>query len=95
MDESIKRLKTTTFCVRRFRCQQLKEVKRTVEWFPGLNRKELAQTVCENSNSRTDSGQNSVVACLKILEQLQSVGVLQLPAKDQSVLLSNSRFYGF
>ena len=84
MDESIKRLKTTTFFGRRFRRQQLQEVKRAVELFPALSRKELAQTVCEHLNWRTDSGENSVAACLKMLEQLQSEGVFRLPAKDET-----------
>ena len=50
--------------------------------FRTLSRRELAQTVCENLSWRTETGENRVFACLKMLEALEQAGVLRLPAKD-------------
>ena len=84
MDDSIKRLHRTTFCGQRFTRQQLVEVQQTVDSFPRLSRNELAQTICEHLDWRTDGGVNSAYACLKMLEELQAAGVLRLPGKDET-----------
>ena len=84
MDPKIKRLKSTTFYGRRLTRRQLSEVQQTVSDFPKLSRAELARTVCEHLNWRTDSGQYSFMSCLKMLEQLESEGIWRLPAKDES-----------
>ena len=84
MDDSIKRLHRTTFSGRRFTRQQLVEVQQTVDRFARLSRNELAQTICEHLDWRTDGGVNSAYACLKMLEELQAAGVLRLPGKDET-----------
>ena len=48
MDASITKLKSTTFCGRRFTRKQLSEIQQTVHSFPALSRHELAQTICEH-----------------------------------------------
>ncbi len=86
MDNSIKRLQRTTFSGQRFTRQQLVEVQQTVESFPRLSRKELAQTICEHLDWRTDGGVNSTYACLKMLEELEAADVLRLPGKDETMV---------
>ncbi len=56
-------------------------VLRAAELFPALSRKEPARTVCEHSDWRAGSGEDSVHAGLKLLETLESQGVAALPAK--------------
>jgi hypothetical protein len=61
--------------------QEIEEIKETVSMFWRLSRKELAQTIAENLQWYRASGTNKVDACLKLLENLESQGVLQLPEK--------------
>ena len=91
MDERIRKLKSTTFCGRRFTRRQLEDIRQTVAWFPSLSRQELAQTVCEHLGWRTDSGVNSVYASLKVLEALEAAGVVELPAKERSMMRGAQR----
>lgn len=91
MDERIRKLKSTTFCGRRFTRRQLEDIRQTVAWFPSLSRRELAQTVCEHLGWRTDSGENSVYASLRVLEALAAAGVVELPEKDSSMIRGAQR----
>ena len=84
IDASIKRLKKTTFFGRRFTRQQLSNVKWTVDNFPNTSRTEMAHTICEHLDWRTDSGANSVAACMKMLEELAANGVFELPHKSDN-----------
>jgi len=61
--------------------QEIEEIKETVSMFWRLSRKELAQTIAENLQWYRASGTNKVDAALKLLEKLESQGVLQLPEK--------------
>ena len=74
MDESIAKLKLGTFCGRRVTRRQLAEVKRTVELFPALSRKELARTVCEHLDWRAGSGEDSVVYGLEAARDARVAG---------------------
>jgi len=47
----------------------------------GLSRLELARTVCEHWGWVTATGSYKVTACLKVLEELEQQGLLQLPPK--------------
>lgn len=58
-------------------------VKSIVQDFKGLPRKEIAQTICEHWGWATASGANKVQACLKVLEKLEDLGELSLPAKRE------------
>ena len=75
-------LKSREFFGRRVTRRQLLEIRGVVEMFPSLSRHELAQTVCEHLGWRASSGENSAYAALKMLEVLESEGVVALPAKD-------------
>jgi hypothetical protein len=61
--------------------EDLKHIQKTVRWLPGLNRKELAATLCEHLDWYSASGSPKVQACLKLLEKLDAQGWLRLPEK--------------
>ena len=81
MDPTITKLKSTTFCGRRFTRKQLSEIQRTVHSFPALSRHELAQTICEHLQWYTPNGDNRVNACLTVLKNLEQLNVVRLPEK--------------
>jgi len=70
-------------CGREIPVEELEHIRSTVEMFPGLNRWELAHTLCEHLGWHTASGANKVEACLKLLEKLEAKGVVKLPAKRE------------
>ena len=78
---TIDSLPKTTFSGRRFTRKQLTQVQETVQTFKNLSRKELALTVCEHLNWKTPNGQLKVNSCLTLLEELEVLGVVELPAK--------------
>ena len=84
MDEAIRKLKSTTFLGRRLTHRQIADVQRTARSFPGLSRNELAHTVCEHLNLHAPSGGNRVHTARHLLEQLEELGILVLPDKDES-----------
>jgi hypothetical protein len=84
MDEAIRKLKSTTFLGRRLTRRQIADVQRTARSFPGLSRNELAHTVCEHLNLHAPSGGNRVHTARRLLEQLEELGILVLPDKDES-----------
>ena len=53
----------------------------TAERFPTLSRWELAQTVCENLPWTAPNGQLRIYACLPLLEQFESAGMIRLAPK--------------
>ena len=53
----------------------------TVDLLPGLARKELALTLCEHLDWVTATGRPKVSACLKLLDKLEALGRVRLPAK--------------
>ena len=81
MDPSIAKLKSTTFCGRRFTRKQLCEIQQTVHSFPALSRQELAKTICEHLQWYTPSGGYRVSACLTVLKNLQQFWVVRLSEK--------------
>ena len=84
MDEAIRKLKSTTFLGRRLTRRQIADVQRTARSFAGLSRNELAHTVCEHLNLHAPSGGNRVHTARRLLEQLEELGILVLPDKDES-----------
>jgi len=76
---SIDSLETTTFSGRRFRRADLKQIKETVSLFKNLSRHELAFTICENFNWKTERGALKINSALNMLEKLERAGVVQLP----------------
>ncbi len=80
----ISTLPTTTFIGRRFTRKQLEQVQETVQTFKNLSRKELAFTICEHLKWETPNGKLKINSALSLLEQLESHGVITLPAKRKS-----------
>lgn len=68
-------------CGRAISTEEIKEIQETVDLCRRLSRFELAQTIAENLQWHRASGANKVDACLKLLEKLESQGVLQLQQK--------------
>ena len=83
MDEAIRKLKSTTFFGRRLTRRQIADVQCTVRDFPKLSRY-LGHTICEHLNLHTPSGGNRVRTAQRLLERLEELGILTLPAKDES-----------
>ena len=84
MDPRITALQSTTFQGRRLTRRQIAAVQETVLSFPGLSRRELAHTICEQLRWHTAKGDNRIQAVLRMLEELERLGVLSLPTKDLS-----------
>ena len=70
---------------RRISLQELEGARQTVRLCAGLSRKELARTICEHWGWVTATGSHKVTACLNVLEQWEHQGLLQLPAKRESM----------
>lgn len=70
-------------CGREISREEIEQIQETVATFGQLSRKELALTVCEHLEWHTASGSNKVDACLRLLEKLESQGVLRLPEKQR------------
>jgi hypothetical protein len=66
-------------CGRRFSAQEIREIRQTVAWLPGLARKELAATVCEHLHWHTAAGTPKIQACQRLLERLAAAGLVELP----------------
>jgi hypothetical protein len=80
--KSVETLLATTFSGRRFTRKQLAQVQETVERFANLSRNELAHTVCEHLDWKTPNGKNKVESCLVLLEKLEALGLVSLPARQ-------------
>lgn len=60
---------------------EFEAARETVRLCSGLSRLELARTICEHWDWVTASGSHKVTACLKVLEEWERRGLLQLPGK--------------
>ena len=65
----------------RLRHRQIAGIQTTVWKLRGLSRRELGHTICEHPCRFTPNGGYGVQACLRMLEQLEMLGILTLPAK--------------
>lgn len=74
-------LETTTFSGRRFTKNELRRIIETVKTFQNLSLKELALTVCEHLSWRSHNGSLKVLSCTTLLEKLEKLGLVILPAK--------------
>jgi hypothetical protein len=68
-------------CGREISVSEIEEIEETVATFCRLSRTELAMTVCEHLGWYSATGSPKVDACMKLLEKLESQGVLSLPQK--------------
>ena len=68
-------------CGREISVPELEEIRETVRLFGRLSRSELAMTVCEHLGWYSVTGNPKMDACVKLLEKLESEGVLSLPQR--------------
>ncbi|WP_026259775.1 hypothetical protein, partial [Desulfobacter curvatus] len=68
-------------CGRQIKNAELEQIRETVKTFSNLSQKELAQTICEHLSWYTASGRNKVDACLKLLQRMETQGLIRLPEK--------------
>jgi len=68
-------------CGREISLEEIGLIRETAQLFGSLSRTELAKTICEHLEWFTASGGYKVDACEKLLEKLESIGVINLPAK--------------
>jgi len=69
-------------CGREISASEMEEIRETVATFHPLSRTELAMTICEHLGWYSVTGSPKADACVKLLEKLESQGVLSLPAKQ-------------
>ncbi len=81
-------------CGREITPQELEAARQTVKLCSGLSRRELAHTVCEHWGWVTATGAHKVTACLKVLEDWERKGRLQLPVKRVSMRRSGEQLRG-
>ena len=78
-------------CGREITREQLSEILETVGLFPSLSRKELTATICEHLGWVTLTGNNKLDACTKLLEKLESKGLIRLPTKQEQYRRNRSQ----
>jgi hypothetical protein len=69
-----------TYCGRNFNHGELDQIKEIVDSCNGISRTELANTVCELFDWKRPTGKLKTVECRQFLEDLQTKGILELPA---------------
>ena len=74
-------LGSVQFCGRRFNADELSLICEVVDTCGGIDRKELARTVCELLDFKRVNGKLKTRECRDLLERLEDKGLLQLPAK--------------
>ncbi len=82
MDSRIENLKSTIFCGTRLTRRRIADIQKTVELFPALSRHELAATLCSHLGWFTPKGRDRLGSCLRMLEQLESCGIVSLPGRS-------------
>jgi len=68
-------------CGREIGVSEMEEIRETVRTFCRLSRTELAMTICEHLGWHSVTGSPKMDACMKLLEKLESQGLLSLPQK--------------
>ena len=68
-------------CGREVSGEEIAQIRETVETFCLLSRTELIATVCEHMEWHSASGTNKLDACARLLEKLESQGLVKLPEK--------------
>jgi len=78
-------------CGREFSAQEIREIRETVGWLPGLARRELAATVCEHLDWHTAAGTPKLQACHTLLGRLEAAGLVELPELRRRPLPTGKR----
>ena len=84
LDPRIERLPCTTFCGRRLTRRQIADIQATVGCCPQLSRTELGHTICEHLHWQTSQGSNRIQLAMRLLEALERLGIVALPAKKSA-----------
>ena len=63
--------------------EELADIRETVVTCRGLSRSELALTISEHLEWRSASGSLKLDACAKLLERLEQLNLVKLPAKRE------------
>ena len=87
MDPLIENLKSTTFFGKRLTRRQIADIQETVGLFPKLSRTELGHTICEHLRWQTPKGSNRIHLATRLLEELERLGILTLPARSAMPVL--------
>ena len=82
MDPRIRQLRSTTFGGERLRRRQIAAIQETVGRFPKLSRTELGHTICVHLGWQTPTGRNRIQQARGLLEELERLGILTLPARQ-------------
>ena len=91
MDPLIENLKSTTFFGKRLTRRQIADIQETVGLFPKLSRTELGHTICEHLRWQTPKGSNRIHLATRLLEELERLGILTLPAHRRASALLPAR----
>ena len=91
MDPRIETLKSTTFFGKRLTRRQIAGIQATVERFPALSRRELGHTICEHLGWFTPKGDDRIQPGLRLLDQLEALGIVSLPPTRQAMQRGPSR----
>ena len=81
LDPRIENLQSTTFLGKRLTRRQIAGIQETVGRFPKLSRTELGHTICEHLRWQTPKGNNRIQTAMRVLEELERLGILTLPPK--------------
>ena len=84
LDPRIQQLPSTTFFGRRLTRRQIAAIQETVALLPRLSRTELSHTICEHLHWHTPRGRNRIQLAMRLLEQLERLGILTLPARQSA-----------
>ena len=84
LDPRIQQLPSTTFFGRRLTRRQIAAIQETVALLPRLSRTELGHTICEHLHWHTPRGRNRIQLAMRLLEQLERLGILTLPARQSA-----------
>ena len=68
-------------CGREIGTRDIENIKEVVGLCSGLSQEELAHTICEHLSLVTASGRHKMKGCLRLLEKLDDLGEIRLPAK--------------
>ena len=85
LDPRILQLQSMTFGGERLTRRQIADVQEIVSALPLLSRTELGHTVCVHLGWQTPNGHNRIQSATGLLEALEQLGILSLPARKRTL----------
>jgi hypothetical protein len=83
--------KQQRICGRQFSTQEVALIQEVVTSCAGISRNELAHTICELLNWKRPTGRLKWTEGLQLLERLENLGILVLPAKKMSRMVRSEK----